>query len=138
MNVFQSRLASRVLAGGLAAAALACAADRAFAADAIDCAKADLIVTISEVKHSRDASRSTVTPHFSVTCKGAAVTASYQARTKITHFTEEKSATVTPDSSGNATVGRVEQMDPSGEDITVTVKGSDGNVTSAAKTIPKG
>jgi hypothetical protein len=125
------------LAGGLAVAALAGATHGAFADDAIDCVKSNLVVTISDVKHNRDASRSTVTTYFSVTCKGTAVTAGYQARTKITHFTDEKSQTVTPDGSGNATIRRAEQMDPGGEDITVTVKGSDGDVTSDAKAIPK-
>jgi hypothetical protein len=137
MIALRYRLASCGLAGGLAAAALTCAAHGAFAADAIDCAKSDLVVTISDVKHNRDGSRSTVATYFSATCKGTAVTAGYQARTKITHFTDEKSQTLTPDGSGNAVIRRVEQMDPGGEDITVTVKGSDGDVTSDAKTIPK-
>ena len=75
---------------------------------------------------------------FTVTCNGNAVTSKYQARTKITKFSDEKLHEAAPDTSGSATASRAEQPNPGGEKITVTVKGTDGEVTSEGKEIPSG
>lgn len=73
---------------------------------------------IDEVKHTRNGGRSAVKVNFTVTCAGNPVTTKYEARTKITHFSEEKLHEATPDSAGSATITRVEQADPSDEKIT--------------------
>lgn len=105
----------------------------------IECAHDDISVTITKVTHDRNAGRSTVNTTFTVKCKGAAVTTGYQARTKITKFTDEVLRDASPDAAGSAKVGRVDQQDPSGQEITVTVKSTDGTeVTSSGATVPNG